>query len=273
MQWSKVKTILIFILLVVDSFLLIHLLGGYYAEYRREMAKNEDFLTVLSNKGVGADAMFTLPKAVSLPTLEVDRSKNDEDAFTRGLLGEGMERTEAVDGGTSYDSARGHIEWSAEGKIEGAFVPESYQRPTSEREMRVMLAKILEGCGISSAVRIEADADEMSASASFYTAGAPVFNRSLRFTFDEENVAVSGWWTFQTPYMVRTNNYVLCEPTDAVLALLDAETSIRSVTSAEIGYVLMTGSGRQTSIVPCCRIITDRGEFFVDSLKNVVISV
>lgn len=272
MQWSKVKTILIFILLVVDSFLLIHLFSGFYTEYRREAVKNEDFLTVLSNKGVGADALFTLPKALSLPTLEVDRSKNDEDAFTRGLLGEEMERTESVDGSTSYDSALGHVEWSAEGKIAGGFTPEGYQCPESEREMRVMLAKILEGCGIGSAVRIETDAAEMSAAAAFDTAGAPVFNRSLRFVFDAGGIAVSGWWTFQTPYMVRTNNYVLCEPTDAILALLDAETSIRSITSAEIGYVLVTGSGRQTSIVPCCRIITDRGVFFVDSLKNVIIS-
>ena len=73
--------------------------------------------------------------------------------------------------------------------------------------------------------------------------------------------------------MVRTNNYVLCEPTDAILMLLDTEPSVSRIDSAEIGYVLLTGGGRQTSIVPCCHIYTDSGEYFVDSLKNTVIYV
>ena len=273
MQWSKVKTILILILLIVDAFLLVNLFSGYYTEYWRETEKNENFLTVLTRNGVSADDDFRLPAAVSLPMLEVDRSKNDEDIFTEGLLGADMKRTEAPDGGTTYESANGVVEWSAEGKIFGSFSPDAYRRPGSEREMRVMTAKILEGCGIGSSVQIETNADKTQTIATFDTAGAPVFNRSLCFTFGEKGISVIGWWTFQTPYMVRTNNYVLCEPTDAILMLLDAEPSVSRIDSAEIGYVLLTGGGRQTSIVPCCHIYTDSGEYFVDSLKNTVIYV
>ena len=273
MQWSKVKSILILILLIVDAFLLVNLFGGYYTEYCREADKNESFLTVLARHGAAASADFRLPHATSLPMLEVDRSKSDEDTFTEGLLGTDMKRTEAPDGGTTYESALGTVEWSAEGKICGSFAPNGYRMPTSDREMRVSTAKILEGCGISSSVQIETNAEKMQAIATFDTAGAPVFNRSLCFTFGETRISIIGWWTFQTPYMVRTNNYVLCEPTDAILTLLDVETSISRIDSAEIGYVLLTGGGRQTSIVPCCRIETDSGEYFVDSLKNTVIHV
>lgn len=271
MQWSKVKSILILILLIVDAFLLVNLFGSYYTEYWRETEKNENFSIVLSRKGIEADDNFRLPKTISLPMLEVDRNKSDEDAFTEGLLGEKMERTETPDGGTIYDSPLGRIEWSVEGKIFGSFAFENYTEPASDREMRVSTAKILEGCGISSSVQIETDSERMQAIAVFDTAGAPVFNRSLCFTFGEERISVNGWWTFQTPYMVRTNNYVLCESTDAILTLLNEETSISRIDAAENGYILLTGGGRQTSIVPCCRIVTDCGEFFVDSLKNTVI--
>ena len=271
MQWSRVKSILVAILIVVDTFLLMTLLGGYYVEHRRETEKSENFITILAEKQVSAAEGFRLPEMQSLPMLEVDRSKNDEDAFTKGLLGEQMERAEEPDGNTLYTSSIGSVEWSFDGKISGTFRPEDYLAPSSERDMRLMTAKLLEHCGISSSVEIEVDLKQSCAAASFDTAGAPVFNRFLQLTFEEEKISISGWWTFQTPYMVRTNNYVSCEAADSILTLLREVPEIRSIDSAEIGYVLSSATGRRTSIVPCCRILTNQGEFFVDSLKNIVI--
>lgn len=271
MQWSRVKSILVVILVIVDAFLLATLLGGYVVEHKRENDKTEHFISVLQGKSVSTGEEFYLPKMQSLPMLEVDRSKNDEDAFTKGLLGEEMERTEDSDGNTLYSNAMGTLQWGSDGKLTGYFTPDGYQMPSGERDLRVLTAKILERCGISSSIQIEVDLASNCASAAFDTAGAPVFNRFLKFSFGERQVIVGGWWTFQTPYMVQTNNYVNCEAADAILALLKEETSVSKIESAELGYVLTDTTGRRTSIVPCCRILTDRGEFFVDSLKNIVI--
>lgn len=272
MQWSKVKSILVFILIIVDAFLLFTLLRDYVVEYQKETEKNEHFVAVLSGKGISTGEDFRLPEMLSLPMLEVDRSKNDEDSFTKGLLGDLMERTEGAEGNTLYVSPQGNVEWSADGKIFGYFLQSGYKLPDSENEMRVATAKILEHCGIKSSIQIEVQLDKKVAIASFDTAGAPVFNRYLEFTFGEEQVAVSGWWTFQTPYMVRTNNYVTCEAADSILALLREAPDVRRIDSVEIGYVLSNSTGRRTSIVPCCRILTNHGEYFVDSLKNIIIS-
>ena len=271
MQWSRVKSILIGILIVVDAFLLMTLMGGHIVERQRENEKTDHFISILNRKGVLTGEEFRLPETMSLPMLEVDRSKNDEDAFTKGLLGDQIERYEDSSGSTIFSSSFGSISWSADGKIYGYFIPNGYSMPTTERDARLMTAKLLERCGISSSVQIEADINEKNAFATFDTAGARVFNRFLRLTFGDEQISVNGWWTFQTPYMVRTNNYVSCEASDSILALLSMEPSIGLIDSAEIGYVLLDSTGRRLSITPCCRIMTDQGEFFVDSLKNIVI--
>ena len=235
--------------------------------------KNEYFLTILTREGIAAAEDFSLPETLLLPMLEVDRNKTDEDLFTKGLLGENMERTEDAAGNTVYQSPLGKIVWSTEGKVQGAFSPANYEYPRSEREMRVRTAQILETCGISSTIKIEANLEEQSVSSGFDTAGAPVFNRNLRFVFGASEILVDGWWTFQTPYMVQTNNYVVCEPTDAILTLLKEEPSVNQIDAAAVGYILLTNAGRQISIVPCCRITTEQGVFFVDSLKNTVLDL
>lgn len=272
MQWSRVKSILIGILVVVDVFLLLTLMGGHLVELQREEEKTNHFISILASKGILAGDDFYLPEMMSLPMLEVDRSKNDEDAFTKGLLGEQIERYEDSEANTIYSSSSGNIIWSVDGKIYGHFLPDGYSVPTTERDMRLMTAKLLEHCGINSSVQIEVDMQARNASATFETAGVPVFNRFLQLGFGDDQIVINGWWTFQTPYMVRTNNYVSCEASDSILALLNIDSSIQSIDSAEIGYVLLNSTGRRLSITPCCRIITDQGEFFVDSLKNIVIN-
>ena len=271
MQWSRVKSILLVILIIVDAFLIMTLAGGYVAERRSAEEKTEHFVSILSEKGVLTGEEFYLPEMMSLPMLEVDRNKNDEDSFTKGLLGSQVERYENSEGRTIYSSPSGNINWTADGKIFGHFVPDSYIMPSTERDIRLLTAKLLEHCGISSAVEIEVNVEERNAFATFDTAGAPVFNRFLQMTFVDEQIKINGWWTFQTPYMVRTNNYVSCEASDAILALLSIESSIQSIDKAELGYVMLNSTGRRLSIVPCCRIVTEQGEFFVDSLKNIAI--
>lgn len=87
MQWDKVKTILLAILLVVDSFLAWNLSQNFIASCRRDHEVLANVRTLLNESGIQLAEEFSIPAGESLPALEAERSIYAEEAAAAALLG------------------------------------------------------------------------------------------------------------------------------------------------------------------------------------------
>lgn len=272
MQWSRVKSILIVILLLVDGFLAVNIAGKYVSRYYRATETAHNMTVLLAQRGISQGDSFMLPEAQKLPALQLDISRADEDAFSYGLLGEGLVREDKPDGTVSYVSAHGTLLWSSSGRVTGALVPEEYVCPEDARSLTERAQELLRMAGVINAVDLQCDAQAGTVRASFQTAGVPVFNRGLTFGFEPDRVTLSGWWTFGVPYTTRSGSYIAYPAVDAVF-LLAGQQAIGRIDHMETGFYLTeTGSGR-VQMSPGWWIETDQGAFFVDSLKKTAVAV
>lgn len=267
MQWSRVKSIFLVILLLVDGFLCLNIAGKYVSRSYRQAENAHNIVEILSGQGIRVGAGFSLPDAHTLPVLQIDRSRADEDRFSYGLLGEDALRQEEQDGSGTvrYTSEAGTVSWQGGGQVTGAFVPADYTAPADSAEALHRARTLLTGAGLATAT-LSFAADGLSVTVSFPTAGVPVFNRALTLDFEPDRVRLSGLWTFDTPYITKSGNYVTFAAADALFTLL-AHEQVSRVDSLTAGFLLgESGSGRMQMTPGWC-IQTNAGSFFVDSLK------
>lgn len=267
MQWSRVKSIFLVILLLVDGFLFLNIAGKYVSRSYRQAENAHNIVEILSTQGIRVGEDFSLPDTHALPVLQIDRSRADEDRFSFGLLGEQALRQEEQDGSGTvrYTSDTGAMSWQGGGQVSGAFVPEGYAAPTDGEAALRLARALLSQAGLATA-NLSFAVDGLTVTVSFPTAGVPVFNRALTLDFAPDRVRLSGLWTFDTPYITKSGNYVTFAATDALFTLLSRE-EITEIDSLTAGFLLgESGSGRM-QMTPGWRVKTNAGSFFVDSLK------
>lgn len=270
MQWSRVKSILIFILLLVDGFLIVNIAGKYVSNYYRMRENAHNIMGILERRGISAS--FDFPEAHTLPVLQIDRSRADEDKFAAGLLGETLVRTEQPDGGTVYyESTYGTLNWRDGGVVEGTLIPEAYDRPKDRTEAEAYAQSILQKAGITVPLDWKST-DTLHVTASFLTAGVPVFNRELTLVFKEKEIGVMGWWTFGMPYITKSGNYINFLATDALFHFV-SKNEVSQIDGMQLGFLLSESGGGRVQMTPGWRVETNKGSFFVDSLKKSSVSV
>lgn len=270
MQWSRVKSILIVILLLVDGFLFFNIAGKYLSSYYRAAENAHNMIEILTGRGIEVAKSFSLPKSGALPVLQVDRSRSDEDNFAYGLLGD-AEKIEQQDGSTViYQNDKGTVEWRDGGYITANFTPSNYEQPQTTRETETIAKSLLEATGVSAS--LEWMVDEKVAMVVFPTAGVSVFNRGLHLMFGEDTVMIQGCWTFGIPYITTSGNYVTFTATDALFNFV-SKNEVGQIKEMELGFLLSESGGGRIQMIPGWRIDTDAGSFFVDSLKKTSISL
>ena len=115
MEWSKLKNIIILILLAANLFLLT--MAGVQqrdSEQYQEQAV-QDVLTVLERNGI-AVAPEVIPEQMSLNSMTVPRDSELEENLARALLGE-TTRFDLGGGRYSYESAIGSAEFRSNGNF------------------------------------------------------------------------------------------------------------------------------------------------------------
>ena len=266
MQWSRVKSILIVILLAVDLFLLCSLGLRFYSAWRRSEQTEDNLRMILSQKNVMLGEDFVMPEELTLPQLEIDRDRMAEEQTAIGLLG-GMVMGSMSEPGV-YESPNGTVRWDDEGRLRAVLHPEQYTQP-AEGAVEQRTRELLEEGHITAVEGLTVIVNGMTAEASFPTAGTVVFNRRLTVVWGESGVTIEGVWTFGTPYITRTDAYVTCSPTDSLLAFAQQGRASR-IDGITGGFYAVYSAGR-FQLTPAWRIETDKGAFYVDSLKKTMI--
>lgn len=268
MQWDKVKSILLVILLVVDSFLAWNLSQSFLSRARRERETFSNVRTLAAQKGVQLAPGFSIPSGGSLPALEAERSIRAEDKTAASLLGENPQREDSEDGSARYQNEFGEsIRFSRDGSVDIRLRVETMPQSRSEfvRFAELRLAGFPSHGGQfhspdeNGTVRLTAD-----------VAGVPLFDRVLEIRFDNDWLLASGRWTLELPY-TTTGSGSYCDGADALLTyacLAEEDTTIYKMT---LGYRFGEENAGRIPLVVCWRMETDKGMEFLDTSKMTIL--
>lgn len=255
MKASRLKTIVIFILLLVNVFLLILLLSRraeQNAAYERTV---DQLISLYASNGVTLER-GVLSQDDELFSAETQRDASCEAAFAEALL-ESTTLTESG-GVTRYTGACGSCSFRSGGAVEAVL-----SRPVSDAEdfcdtlfrsfgYTRTGSTLLNGSGSITAVRVSGD--------------TRVFNATLTFSFLSGSlVSVSGTLLSSLSDLRRI------EGIDAVSALvrfLDYRTTsgvvCTQVTALDRGYLVQSTPAAQLSLVPVWRVETDVNVYYVN---------
>ena len=266
MKTSRIKSIVIVILLLVNAFLLVLLLGRRNQQRVSYDRSVEQLSLLLANNGIAFDTSL-LPGRVSYPSAELSHNTEAEAAFARALLGDNA--AERSTGGSSvYESDCGSLQFRANGTIEGTLnlfvsnpialcegIFRSCDYEMDDTAYAHALAVSDSGSGTISALRS--------------VDGLSVFAAPLSLTF-ENNTLVSVSGSFFSSVTLTAS----ADGTDAVSALvrfLDHRNSnglvCTEITSLTYGYLLQSSTAGST-LVPAWHIATDVSEYYVNSVTG-----
>ena len=270
MQWDKVKNVLIVILLAVNLFLIGNFGVKLWQDYQRGEELVADLRTLTQDYGMQLDDAFQLPKDKVLPTLSIDRSRADEEAVAQAMLGETAERTEQEDGTVLFESDAGRVEWHADGTVE-AECTIGREAPDDASSALRLARQLLSGWGLE-VEHGSTQADGMTVAMTGTVAGQPVHDRVLTLRFDGDgNVALSGLWSFGTPYTTVQGSGVSCNAADALLEFAARAQDVKRIDSMTVGYRIEVDSNRRLQLTPTWKIETDSGEYLVDCAKKTIV--
>lgn len=269
MEWPRMKTIIIVILLMMNGFLLV-LVGMRRSELRRyEQSALNGTLQVLAEKGIqmSEDQMPTSPGRQPCST---QRDVAAETAMVAALLGESVEGVNRGGGLYTYRTDRGQVSLRSGGEITAVLADDPRWRtddPAAHsahllREMGVELtpgeSTVVEGSGQITYGRQ-------------LLGGTPVFSCHITFSYTDGLLTGLSGSLLAVSAITESAGELLSLPTvlmrflDSVLSSGDVCSAILSV---EPGYLTVPSFTATVELTPVWRIATNTGYYYVDGITG-----
>ena len=266
MEWSKIKNIILLILLTLNLILLIIVGDQQYQSV--QVAQNTRFqvLQILSENGVTVSEEV-IPDAASLPVLQIDRAALTSQEGV-DLLGIGTEK-ENTGGRVVYCSAKGEMELYSNGRFLTHCTPGAF--PVSGGQEAAEGRKALEEMGLS--VRFLEEKQENGVITVTYCQmwdGVPVFDALCSAVFEDGSLQ-----TLSGQRITGTSTELELWPLPDVPTTLiqvlywknEERLVFSSITSMEAGY--QSSTGRSSLLAPVWCITTETGRYVVDTEGNI----
>lgn len=263
MKTSRLKIIVIAILLLVNVFLLTLLLGRQNQQRAAHARSVEQLNVLLSDNGIAFDTAL-LPEDSSMSAAELSRSGDAEKAFAEKLLG--LAGVRSVGGGIYvYESDAGSCQFRSNGAIEGtlnlpvsdpvAFCEDIFRSCDYEMDdtsYAQTLALGDSGSGTISALR-KVD-------------GLLVFDAPLSLTFKNNTlIAVSGSFLSDISVLKPARGI---DAISALVRFLDYRNAnglvCTEITCMEYGYLFQDSASVSNRLVPVWHISTGLSNYYVN---------
>lgn len=147
MESSKIKQIVILILVIVNGFLLILVAGRAWTTAQAQETAREQVVNILGENGIEMDDVM-LPDEVELPGAQVARDSELEVMGAKALLGEDAQLDEDT---MTYQGSKGTARFYVDGEFYVQFTSGSYPLDEGADQGDVALA-LLESMGFSGQV-------------------------------------------------------------------------------------------------------------------------
>jgi hypothetical protein len=265
---SKLKTLIIIMLVIVNGFLLSLALPRLTAERRQMQEEKKSLVRLLRESDIQTD-IEAIPDDVRLETLTVGRDEAVESKAVRMLLGE-YEFSDMGGGIHSYESGAGSAEFRAGGdfSIELTSGAERYRTPDTA-------GRLFKDLGFDALnFRTFFEDGSECASADQALNGAAIFNCTVTARYDETGLrSISGTWITSAEPSSREDTRAIGVAT-ALVSFLDRSENMGivcgEITGVEAGY-LLSRSSQSVELNPVWRIAADTGTYFVNALSGEII--
>lgn len=267
LEWSKVKNIILLILLLVNVLLLGQTVGQerQSRQYRQEAL--DGAVEALRQQGYEVD-MSALADERDLVPLSAERDRESEERLAQALLGP-VSRTE--DGvRTSYQGAGGSCWFRGDGSF--SFIFELGTYPLSGGEAGSHGRKLLTGAGYPCEVTtVKEGEDAVEVTLVQTWEGAPVFSCFVKLTYlDGVLTELEGIRLVGVPAREGEGEKLMDLPTALIRFMAGMREGGHVFTRIEdmtAGYQV-TSAGRRMSLRPVWQVVTDVDTMLVDGITG-----
>lgn len=260
MAWSKIKTIIIVILLLLNAFLLV-LIGSRQAASRRyEATALSQTVQVLSDNGIAVDESV-LPRSMELGALAVTRDEVAEAAAARRLLGEDAVLSSTA-GLNMYTAGSGSVSFRGSGDFSAALQlsAEGYASPADHAA--ALMGEL--GAGVWS---ISAEGETVTVVQTVN--GAPAFNVRLTLVYEGSVLtSMEGKLLLGAAAADAEQGAAITVPTALVSFLgyiVDSGAVCRSIQGMTAGYLTAAALTDPVRLTPTWLVETDTASYYVDA--------
>ena len=268
MEWSKLKNVILLMLVLVNAALLI-LVGAQtrrasrYTEETRQAA-----LTVLEQGGISFD-LEDFPDDLSLPFLTVTRDRTGESAVASALLGQ-VTQEEGSEVRSRYSGSGGTAEFSMNGSFSIALEPGTWALQAGE-DYQQASADCLTAMGFSGLLESQAVQDgEQVLTYRQQWDGYPLFSCQVTLHWSDGQLLLVEGQRLDGSATLSSNTGLLSTSSILIrfLAGLNKGGHVCSrITDITHGY-LSSGLSRSVQLTPVWRIATDTGVYYINGLTG-----
>lgn len=266
MEWSKVKNIIILILLIVNIFLLVQTAQQERQSQQYREDARSGAVEVLRQQGyeVGPDA---LPEEKKLAALTAERDRESEGRMAEELLGAVQKNDDGVR--VSYTGEKGECSFRSNGSFSATFTAGAYP---VEGEVGRHAVKFLTGVGYPcELLEVDEGEEETVVTVRQTWEGASLFSCTTELIYrDGELKSFEGNRLFGAPAQDSSGG----EAMDVATALVRFMGGMREgghvftkIERLDAGY-LVAGSGRKLQMEPTWRVTTDAGTFLMNGVTG-----
>lgn len=269
MEWSKIKNIVLLMLLAVNLFLLVLVAD----QERRSAAYQEEARTgaveILEAANIHI-AMEELPPESTLHTMAVERDRTAEDAMAQALLGESVRSGDL--GPVTYSGSRGEGQFLSDGKFSFAFEEAlTAEEGNLEEHGKQLLEKAGYTCQVLG-IREQEDGTVLVTVQELW-GGSPVFNSTADLTYENGSLrSIRGQRLMGTPEPEAG-----AEPLDVATILLRFLSGVQDggyvcseIRGMTAGYEVTLSSSGSAALEPVWLITTNTVPFYVDGTDGTV---
>lgn len=270
MSDGKIKNLIILILAIAAALLLALVVPTRLSLLRAEQAQHEKIAALYAQYDVQLRSDL-LPSSATLYTIEL--ASGGEDAAARALLGaDAVRQADATRYAAAYSSEKGRCEFSRAGGFFASLTGSGGKDIQKDAKKRLRELGY-EAASLSEPVKTGAGTYELTASQSLL--GVPVFDGTLTLRYTNGALSqLDGTFFTGSGNIRRVSEQACISCADAMLRLLDSRDRLgwvgSAITRVQQGYVYTETAAGALRFVPCWRIETDTGAFFVNGTTREV---
>ncbi len=267
MEWSKIKNIVLLILLTVNLLLLVLVVYRQVKDARYQESALTNAVEILSKNGI---ALSSVPEEMSLLPQQIIRDSNQESVIAQALLGS----TTLEDRGAGvyrYISADGNLQFHSSGEFSATFSPGAVLlESTTPAEYSVsLLSTFNSDWRLTNQI---GSADDVTITAQQFWNGAPILPCAVTLFYSSGSlISISGGQRLNGTPITVTGSVPISAATalirflSEVNALGDVCSEISSMTEA---YKLSAPLSGPITLTPVWCVETDTSSYLLDALTG-----
>ncbi len=269
MEWSKIKNIILLMLVTVNIFLLVLMISRQVKSDRYTEVARQSAIDVLKQNGILADKA-QIPWEKSLSPLTMSRDTEQEKKAADALLGACAQSGQG--GVYRYTGEKGTVQFSRSGEFSAVFSADAYPLNGAKAEDHAL--KFLSLVGFQGEVTgVVRQGDSISVSVRQLFEGVPVFSCVATLVYDRDClVSISDGSRRLTGTPAKAEG---TQPLSMVTVLMrflegtnelgDVCTSLESITA---GYSFTSGLADPITLTPTWHITTDIGKYYLNGVTG-----